>query len=202
MRRLALFVALLPGVLAAQFESALLSKIPFNVTNPGGKSLAMGGAFTAIADDATAAFANPAGLGLLSSVEVGVSLKRFDNQIDLATARATATGSPFNAPYPPVRATSSGLADTQSSVEYAGVVVPISSRFVAAVTYVENLGFRADPGEDGYAYVELRDNRSGGGTTRRDILYEYREYGAVALKNRLLGVSLAYRVSERVRRWD
>ena len=35
---------------AGQVESALLSKITFNLTNPGGKSLAMGGAFTAIAD--------------------------------------------------------------------------------------------------------------------------------------------------------
>ena len=44
----------------AQVESALLSKVTFNLTNPGGKSLAMGGAFTAIADDATAGIANPA----------------------------------------------------------------------------------------------------------------------------------------------
>src|SRR5204862_8029114 len=76
----------------AQVESALLSKVSFNLSNPGGKSLAMGGAFTAIADDATAALANPAGLGLLSSFEVGISAKRTDDVIGLVTARATATG--------------------------------------------------------------------------------------------------------------
>ncbi len=203
MRRLVLAVGALalmsPAVGQAQFESALLSKIPFNVANPGGKSLAMGGAFTAIADDATAALANPAGLGLLSSIEVGVSLKRFDNQIELATARATATGPNFVVPYPEVRTASFGLSDTRSAVEYAGVVVPISSRFVVALTYAENLGFRADPGEDGYAYVELRDNRSSGGTTRRDYLFEYRELGTVSLTNRLLGFSVAYRLNERFR---
>ncbi|HMM35045.1 MAG TPA: hypothetical protein PKA62_09970, partial [Thermoanaerobaculia bacterium] len=62
-----LAVVLLARVPApAQVESALLSKVTFNLTNPGGKSLAMGGAFTAIADAATAGIANPAGLALLS----------------------------------------------------------------------------------------------------------------------------------------
>ena len=63
---------------AAQLDSALLSKLRFNLTNPGGKSLAMGGAFSAIADDATAALANPAGLGLISSIEIAVSGKRVE----------------------------------------------------------------------------------------------------------------------------
>ncbi|HKC24563.1 MAG TPA: hypothetical protein VKF32_07455, partial [Thermoanaerobaculia bacterium] len=75
---------------SAQIESALLSKVSFNLSSPGGKSLAMGGAFTAIADDATAALANPAGLGLLSSVQIGLSGKRFDESIGLVTARSTA----------------------------------------------------------------------------------------------------------------
>jgi hypothetical protein len=171
--------------------------VSFNLGNPGGKSLAMGGAFTAIADDATAALANPAGLGLLSSIQVGVSAKRFDDTIGLSTARSTATGS-LTADYPAVSRVNSDLGNTSSAVEFAGVVVPVSSRFVAAVTYAENLRFSGDPGPDGYAYIELRDNRSGG-LTRRDYLYEYREYGSVELTNRLLGFSGAYRVSERVR---
>ena len=55
-----LLAALVAPSARAQTDSALLSKLSFNLTNPGGKSLAMGGAFTAIADDATAALANPA----------------------------------------------------------------------------------------------------------------------------------------------
>ena len=94
MKRLVVVLLLVSAApAAAQVESALLSKITFNLTNPGGKSLAMGGAFTAIADDATAAIANPAGLGLLSSVEVGISGKRSDDVIGLVTARSTASGS-------------------------------------------------------------------------------------------------------------
>jgi long-subunit fatty acid transport protein len=182
---------------SAQVESALLSKITFNLTNPGGKSLAMGGAFTAIADDATAAIANPAGLGLLSSVEVGISGKRSDDVIGLVTARSTASGS-YGTSYPPVYGVNSDISAQASSVEFAGVVLPVSRRFVAAVSFAENLRFEGDPGEDGYTYIELRDNRSGG-STRRDYLFEFREYGAVSLRNRLLGLSAAYRATDRLR---
>jgi long-subunit fatty acid transport protein len=196
-RAAALAAALLAPPAAAQIESALLSKVSFNLSSPGGKSLAMGGAFTAIADDATAALANPSGLGLLSSVQVGFSGKRFDESIGLVTARSTASGA-LTAGYPPISPINSDLSSTRSSPEFGAVVLPVASRLVAAVTYAENLRFTGEPGGDGYTYIELRDNRSGG-LTRRDFLYEYKELGSVELRNRLLGISAAYRVSESVR---
>lgn len=182
----------------AQIESALLSKVTFNLTNPGGKSLAMGGAFTAIADDATAGIANPAGLGLLSSFEAGVSGKRVDDVIGLVTARSTATGGLFTDPYPAPRAVNSDISSRSSVGEFAGIVIPVSRRIVAAVSFVENLSFEGDPGPDGYSYIELRDNRMGD-ATRRDFLYEFREHGAVSLRNRLVALSAAYRVTDRLR---
>ncbi|MEO8585719.1 MAG: hypothetical protein ABI584_06140 [Acidobacteriota bacterium] len=193
----ALLAALAPFSASAQTDSALLSKVTFNLTNPGGKSLAMGGAFTAIADDATAALVNPAGLGLISSVEFAVSGKRADTTLGLVTARATATG-PLTASYPATDTTNLDRDARGSAVDFAGVVVPISRRFVAALTYAENLRFEGDAGAAGYQYLELRDNRTGD-TARRDFLFQYREFGSVSLRNRLLGLSLAYRVSERVR---
>ena len=186
--------ALAAPTASAQLDSALLSKLRFNLTNPGGKSLAMGGAFSAIADDATAALANPAGLGLISSIEVAVSGKRVDETLALPTARSTATGN-LLAPYPPVTTSAVGIDTSTSGVEFAGIVVPISRRFVAAFTYAENLRFEGDAGAGGYQYLELRDNRSGG-TTRRDYLYEYREFGSASLTNRLIAGSLAFRVTE------
>ena len=50
--------------------------------NPGAKSLALGGAFVGVADDATAGFANPAGLRELNRPEVSVELRgrRLDSQ--------------------------------------------------------------------------------------------------------------------------
>ena len=194
---LALLSALASSPSSAQTDSALLSKVSFNLTNPGGKSIAMGGAFTAIADDATAALVNPAGLGLISSMEFAVSGKRADETLGLVMARSTATG-PLAAPYPNVETTNVERDARATSVDFAGVVVPVSRRLVAALTYAENLRFEGDAEASGYQFFELRDNRSGG-TTRRDFLYQYREFGSVSLRNKLLGLSLAYRVSERVR---
>jgi long-chain fatty acid transport protein len=194
---LLLFSAVLSSRAFAQIDSALLSKVSFNLSNAGGKSLAMGGAFTAIADDATAALANPAGLGLLSSVELGLSAKRFDETIGLVTATSTAAGN-LVAPYPSPRSINSDITSVTGDLEYAGVVVPVSRRLVAAVTFAENLRFEGNPGPDGYQYVEFRDNRSGG-VTRRDFLNEYREFGSVSLRNRLVGLTLGYRVTDRIR---
>jgi len=51
----------------------------FNLINPGARSLALGGAFIALADDATAAQANPAGLGFLRTWEVFAEVRSVDN---------------------------------------------------------------------------------------------------------------------------
>jgi hypothetical protein len=46
--------------------------LEFSFTNPGARSMGLGGAFAALADDATAAFANPAGLVQLLEPEVSL----------------------------------------------------------------------------------------------------------------------------------
>lgn len=51
-------------------DSDVNSVIPFNFANPGARSLGMGGAFLALADDSTAAYTNPAGLSQLLQPEV------------------------------------------------------------------------------------------------------------------------------------
>lgn len=52
--------------------------IQFSFSNPGARSLGMGGAFAAVADDATAAFANPAGLTQLTRPEVSLEGRYWD----------------------------------------------------------------------------------------------------------------------------
>lgn len=49
--------------------------IDFRFNNPGARANAMGGAFVGVADDATAAFTNPAGLTVLTRPEVSVEFK-------------------------------------------------------------------------------------------------------------------------------
>ena len=46
------------------------ASLQFNFSAPGARSLAMGGAFIGLADDATAAFSNPAGLVQLAAKEI------------------------------------------------------------------------------------------------------------------------------------
>ncbi len=54
-----------------------LAGLTFNFQNPGARSLGMGGAFLGLADDATAAEANPAGLTILRSPEISLELRNF-----------------------------------------------------------------------------------------------------------------------------
>ncbi|HQW80287.1 MAG: outer membrane protein transport protein [Rhodanobacteraceae bacterium] len=71
------------------------ASLQFNFSAPGARSLAMGGAFIGLADDATAAFSNPAGLTQLASKEVS-----FEQRINDFSTEYVRTGSytpdPFN----------------------------------------------------------------------------------------------------------
>ncbi len=75
---------MLPVLLVAAAVSAVPasaqetpSTFEFSFSNPGARSLGLGGAFAALADDATAAFANPAGLVQLVSPEVSAELRHW-----------------------------------------------------------------------------------------------------------------------------
>jgi long-chain fatty acid transport protein len=53
-------------------QTSLQIPLQFDFLNPGAKSLALGGAFVGLADDATATFANPAGLTQLGASELSI----------------------------------------------------------------------------------------------------------------------------------
>ena len=75
--RLSVAMTLLVAVLAAPAaaQSSLQVPLQFDFINPGAKSLAMGGAFAGLADDATATLANPAGLTQLGASELSVEFR-------------------------------------------------------------------------------------------------------------------------------
>jgi long-subunit fatty acid transport protein len=52
--------------------------IQFNFANPGARAMGMGGAFLGLADDATAAYTNPAGLTILTTSEVALEYRHTD----------------------------------------------------------------------------------------------------------------------------
>src|SRR5262245_48913410 len=56
-------------------DSETFSGFQFNFNNPGARALGMGGAFVAVADDATAVIANPAGLVILQRPELSGEVK-------------------------------------------------------------------------------------------------------------------------------
>ena len=60
----------------AQSNEELNGTVRFNFPHAGRAELAMGRAFTGLADDATAAYANPAGLLWLSRPEVSIEGRR------------------------------------------------------------------------------------------------------------------------------
>ena len=85
-RRAVLTAGVLVGLLglarpaAAVTDEEVFRTFRFNFANPGGRAGAMGGAFVGIADDATAAAANPAGLTNLLSPEFFLELRLDDTE--------------------------------------------------------------------------------------------------------------------------
>jgi long-chain fatty acid transport protein len=67
-----LFLALLLATASVEAQPLTIPRFDFSFSNPGARSLGFGGAFAALADDATAAYANPAGLVQLTELEVSV----------------------------------------------------------------------------------------------------------------------------------
>jgi long-subunit fatty acid transport protein len=66
----ALFGYAAPALALTDAESNIT--LPFSLSSPGALSMGMGGAFLGLADDATAAFTNPAGLTQLQEMEISI----------------------------------------------------------------------------------------------------------------------------------
>ena len=80
-RQLVRWAVVLAGLLVCHLAQAQTPIEP-PVINPGARSLALGGAFVAVADDATAAYANPSGLVQLLRPELSVELRTWSDDRD------------------------------------------------------------------------------------------------------------------------
>lgn len=94
---LAIGAALLAGsgTVFALTDTETNAAIPFNLANPGARSMGMGGAFIGLADDATAAYSNPAGLTKLVAPEVSVEVRHTDYSLPYTNGGSSSV-SPFN----------------------------------------------------------------------------------------------------------
>lgn len=95
---IAIGVALLgvSGTALALTDTETNASIPFNLATPGARSMGMGGAFLGLADDATAAYSNPAGLTQLVSPEISVEARHTRYSIPYVDT-GSVTLNPFNA---------------------------------------------------------------------------------------------------------
>ena len=130
MRKLALVLiaALALPVLGQNVDIEALSGLQFNFGNPGARSLGMGGAFLALADDASAAEANPAGLTVLRKAEVSLEARNYQEQ-QLFTTSGT---------FPEIERTPFTHYSDRVVVTFGSVVYPIKN-FTLGLYYHEPL---------------------------------------------------------------
>jgi long-chain fatty acid transport protein len=159
--------------LAQQTDAeAGLPSLIFNFAPPGARSLAMGASFVGLADDATAAEANPAGLTALTRPEISGHLRasKFDN-----TLPNTVIGSGFET-----------FDESATSPSFFSFVYPWKSAAVSGY-YQRAANYRQDATFEG----QFRD------PTFFNVLTNEVDATYTDLKVENVGVSLAYKVGPR-----
>src|SRR5206468_9604725 len=130
MRKLFILIALVALPAAAQnTDIESLSGLQFNFGNPGARSLGMGGAFLGLADDASAAEANPAGLTILRKPEISIEGRNFEEQQLFTTSGV----------YPKVVRSAFTHYSQRADLTFASIVVPVKNRFTFGAYYHEPL---------------------------------------------------------------
>lgn len=135
----------------AQTNSQMASGLQFDFPLPGARSLALGGAFVAVADDATAAVANPAGLTALLRPEVSFEGRRW-RYVTVTPYEGHAGGNPTGTGIDTV----SGVVNRESAASASGPsfvsgVFP-RGRLAIGVYRHEQAKFRSDIASNGIFY--------------------------------------------------
>jgi hypothetical protein len=120
-------------------QKTLEIPLQLDFVNPGAKSLALGGAFAGVADDATASFANPAGLTLLGMPELSVEIRRTratTTSLERGRLSGTLTGVGVDTDEGPIFGESS-LA--RYGLRYLSVVYPLPSHQWVLAAYRHEL---------------------------------------------------------------
>lgn len=156
--RIALMVccaALLPAALGAQSDDDANGAVQFDFSTPGARSLALGGAFVGSADDATAAYTNPAGLFQLSEPEVSVEGRQWAYSTPFAN-RGRFAGSPTGIGADNLGEVELGRTEEElDGVSYASFVFP-KPRWAFALYYHQVANFEANFTTDGVFLSQTR----------------------------------------------
>jgi long-chain fatty acid transport protein len=181
---LMLLGALLAASGSARAQTAdVVAGIQLNLSTPGARSLGLGGAFVGLADDATAAYANPAGLTVLSDPEVSFEGRstRFNNTF---VQKGRTFGDPTGRGIDTVAGLVTGEnEETVSGASFLSAVYP-GRQWAVALYRHELANYRASFRTDG-VFASL-DGR----TRPKDNLFDLAITG--------LGLSAAYRFGDRL----
>ncbi len=117
---------LLDGLLLPALATAQQAVVPLQLSfsDPGARSAGLGGAFVALADDATAAFANPAGLVQLVKPEISIEARNWSHSMPYtASGRVEGDPSGFGLDVTPGLARSTATYDT-TGLSFLSLVWP------------------------------------------------------------------------------
>ncbi len=194
----------------AQTNEEINAGLQFSFSPPGARSLAMGGAFSGLADDATAAFANPAGLIWLTRSEVSVEgrQRQYTTRYPFSgSASGTPTGNGIDTASDVVLRDFESEVDGLSFLSYAhvfGAKKPTLSKLRLAFYRHELAAFEATLASEGPfireggpgPLIEQTRNRSRLAALRGDLDLKIVNHGAAAAysltDNIWLGLGLSY----------
>jgi long-chain fatty acid transport protein len=138
----ALFLLLSVATLHAQSSAEGNAGLAFNFGSPGARSLGLGGAFVAIADDATAAYTNPAGLTNIGRPELSLE-GRVVTYTNIFAESGHGFGPASGIGFDDVDGIREGrLDDRRQGMSFASFVFP-SDRWTLAIHRHELMNFRA-----------------------------------------------------------
>jgi len=120
-----------PRPASAQTDEEFFQTFPLNFSNPGARAQAMGGAFIAIADDASAAVTNPAGLSNLTRQQAYFEYKGLNAPVAKLNTFGSLTNGvgPIDAPY-------------EGFPGFINYARPINDKMTVAASYHQFLAYK------------------------------------------------------------
>lgn len=184
-------LTLAPAMAHAISDDEVNRVLQFNFSNPGARSLGLGGAFTGLADDATAAYANPAGLTILRTQEFGLEMRRSSFDTPYASG-----GAVVNNPFDTSGVGGDSLSQSVTQPSFASWVYP-TERATFALYYHRLGDFKGRVAADSIEFVNANGNPTDQYVSASGrINYQVENFGASAgfkvSDTFSLGLSLAY----------
>lgn len=182
-----LFLSMGASLFAQGFQSLGVS------IGSGARALGMGGAFVAVADDATASSWNPAGLCVLIKPEASLSWKIRNAARVAVSASTTRTGDPSSGQFATLRTSDSSSTSSGSAFDFASVTYPLTLgqwRLVPQFSYQRVIDFRSRQKTDGpIIHINHEINPDGQSNLTQTEQIEFRSDDGVDVWATSVGIS-------------